>query len=307
MLKKVVIVSSLITAAISLSACQSDTIQITQNDNTITLLKAPEKVVVMDFGVLDTLDAFGLNNTVVGLPKQNIPDYLNQYTSSDAINTGTMKEPDFEAITETKPDLIIISPRLSSSIDKLSQIAPVINMPVSNKDYFSSVKSNITLLGQVTNNQDKAAQNIAQLEQKIAEAKQVTTESPVNAIVALHNNGRLMLTNQSTYAALIHDVLGVKRAVAILPLLTKPQPGERPKPTLVDNQYIQTLKPGIVFVIDRSEAIGQKAMADDFFDTKILEQTGTKVVHLTADLWYLSGAGVESTNLQIDEVTTALK
>ena len=48
-------------------------------------------------------------------------------------------------------------------------------------------------------------------------------------------------------------------------------------------------------------------MKGDFFDSKVLTKSQTKVVYLTPDLWYLSGGGAESLDLQIDEVIDALK
>ncbi len=58
--------------------------------------KNPEKVVVFDFGILDTLDELGIE--VAGLPQANIPSYLSKYEDEKYANLGSLKEPDFEAI-----------------------------------------------------------------------------------------------------------------------------------------------------------------------------------------------------------------
>ena len=60
------------------------------------LPKNPEKVVVFDFGILDTLDELGIE--VAGLPQTNVPSYLSKYEDSKYANLGSLKEPDFEAI-----------------------------------------------------------------------------------------------------------------------------------------------------------------------------------------------------------------
>src|SRR5690625_4926138 len=75
------------------------------------VMKNPEKIVVFDFGALDTLDYLGIE--VAGVAKTNIPSYLSHYEEDEYENIGSLKEPDFEKIAEIDPDLIIISGRQS--------------------------------------------------------------------------------------------------------------------------------------------------------------------------------------------------
>src|SRR5699024_1937952 len=49
-----------------------------------TVEKNPENVVVFDFGSLDTLDKLDIDVTAV--PKQNIPEYINQYDTEEYEN-----------------------------------------------------------------------------------------------------------------------------------------------------------------------------------------------------------------------------
>ncbi|MFD2724541.1 hypothetical protein ACFS2B_12705 [Ignatzschineria indica] len=52
---------------------------------------APEKVVAFDFGALDTLESLDID--IIGLPKANLPAYLNDYSADKYQNFGTLKEP----------------------------------------------------------------------------------------------------------------------------------------------------------------------------------------------------------------------
>lgn len=56
----------------------------------------PEKVVVFDFGILDSLDKLGVE--VTGVPQANIPPYLSKYEDGKYENVGGLKEPDFEKL-----------------------------------------------------------------------------------------------------------------------------------------------------------------------------------------------------------------
>ena len=62
--------------------------------------KNPEKVVVFDFGTLDTLDALGIEE-ITALPRGGtVPSYLEKYNTDQYENVGSLKEPDFEKINE---------------------------------------------------------------------------------------------------------------------------------------------------------------------------------------------------------------
>lgn len=304
--KKKLLLSSIALIVLGLTGCQSpSTMTVTNNSETIIVPKSPKKIVVMNYGALDTLDALGKGSIVTATPQSVIPSYLNQFKRDDVVDTGNMKEPNIDAIKQTNPDLIIIDGRQANKKDELSKIAPVLNLSVDSKHYFESTKNHINLLASLTGTENTATQLIASLNNKINQAQRMTSASPKKAIVAIHNNGKMILINNSSSAVLIHDVLKVKRAVPLLvnQLATN---GERPAPTFVDDKYIKTVKPDIIFVIDRSHAIGQQAMKANYFDTKVLNKSKTTVVYLTPDLWYLSGGGAESLDRQVSEVLNAL-
>src|SRR5690554_1900738 len=90
--------------------------------------KNPEKVVVFDFGTLDTLDKLGVE--VVGVAQGNIPSYLEKYESDEYENIGSLKEPDFEKIAEIDPDIILISGRQADSYDELQKLGPTVYVGV---------------------------------------------------------------------------------------------------------------------------------------------------------------------------------
>ncbi|TSJ92188.1 ABC transporter substrate-binding protein [Gilliamella apicola] len=304
-IKKKVLLNTLIAFTLGLTGCQSSITVNPDNKQSVVVPKSPSKVVVMNYGALDTLDALGKGSIVTGIPLSVLPSYLEQYKSADITDTGNMKEPNIEVIARAKPQLIIIDGRQANRTEVLNKIAPVINLSVDAEDYLESTKNHINMLANITGTEKIANNLIQSLEAKVSNAQSVSQASNKKAIVAIHNDGKMILINVSSSAALIHDVLQVKRAV---PLAPQPTNGiGKPKPTFIDNSYISKVKPDIIYVVDRSKAIGQSAMKGNFFDSKVLAKNQTKVVYLTPDLWYLSGGGAESLDLQIDEVIDALK
>lgn len=303
---KKIILSSIAAMMLGLTGCQSsNTIQVTNNNQTVVIPKSPKKIVVMNYGALDTLDALGKGSLVVGTSASSLPNYLNQYKKTTVIDTGKMKEPNVATIKASNPDLIIIGGRQARQINELSKIAPVINLDSDPLNYLESTKQHIALLGKITGSNAEATKLIQSLDNKVHEAQKVTESSNKKAIVVMHNDGKVMLTNTGARPTLIHDVLKVKRAVPATSQVLNTN--QRPKPILIDNNYIANVKPDVIYIIDRSKAIGGEAMSKNYFDKKILAKTKTKLVYLTADTWYLSGDGAESLPMQIDEVINALK
>src|SRR5699024_3816650 len=55
--------------------------------------KNPEKVVIFDFGVLDTFLKLGLEDKVAGVAQAGvIPSYIDEFASDDYANIGSLKE-----------------------------------------------------------------------------------------------------------------------------------------------------------------------------------------------------------------------
>lgn len=305
--QKKLLLSSLAALILGLTGCQStNTMTVTTESQTVVIPKVPNKVVVMNYGALDTLDALGKGSIVVGTPLSVIPSYLQQYSKAHITDTGNMKEPNIDAIKQAKPDLIIIDGRQAKRTEEISKIAPVLNLSVDTKNYLASTKNHINILANMTGTDKVATDLIQSLETKINNTQVLAQASNKKAIVAIHNNGKMILINTSSSAALIHEVLKVKRAVSVVATIN-PDPKVRPKPVFIDIQFINKVKPDIIYIVDRSKAIGQQAMVTNYFDQKLLKKNKTHIVYLTPDLWYLSGGGAESLDRQIDEVINSLK
>ncbi|MBE6476503.1 MAG: siderophore ABC transporter substrate-binding protein [Propionibacteriaceae bacterium] len=95
----------------------------------LTLDAKPEKVVVFDLGVLDSMVALGVDGAVVGVPQNQstYPDDLSKFEGEEYTNVGSLFEPDLEAIAELEPDLVIVANRSASSYEALAESFPTID------------------------------------------------------------------------------------------------------------------------------------------------------------------------------------
>ncbi len=78
--------------------------------------------------------------------------------------------------------------------------------------------------------------------------------------------------------------------------------------TPLSPEAISEIDPQVVLVIDRSAAIGDEPANADALAQTFLDAGAEKarVVMLTPALWYLSGGGLQSLALQVEEVAAAL-
>lgn len=264
---------------------------------------ASPKAVVMDFGAVDTLQALDAADLIVALPKGNLPHYLQSSDWDSVEDSGGMKSPDLTKFKEMPIDLIVISPRLGNQVETLSEYAPVLNFTVDSDNYFESVSENITKLAKFADREEAADAALAKLAEQISQIQREIAKSDQQALVVIHNDGKLMATPTSGSAKFIHNVLGVKNAEKA------PKEGRQ----VADLTYLTEVAPDLIFIIDRSAAIGATSMDQQKVEETLIQPLNealnkqVKMVYLDPTLWYLSGNGLISIVKEAQEIEAALK
>ncbi|MHC5225172.1 ABC transporter substrate-binding protein [Ignatzschineria sp. LJL83] len=259
--------------------------------------------IVMDFGAVDTLVVLDKAEAISAIPMRNLPTYLKELNTADIQDGGGMKEPNLEVYAELKPEFIVISPRLAGKVDVLSEYAPVLNFTANPEDYYASVSQNILALAKLVDAEDSANVSLNQLNSELDEIKANIAKNDKIALTMMHNADNLFASPTSGYGKFIHHFLGTKNAVKA------PIEGRQ----AIDIDYLNEIQPDVIFIIDRSAAIGQTPMNLESFQSEIISKVTLengkeiKVVYLDPTLWYLSGNGLMSIELQAKEVATGLQ
>ncbi|KIL79318.1 putative iron compound ABC uptake transporter, substrate-binding protein [Bacillus badius] len=265
--------------------------------------KNPEKVVVFDFGSLDTLDKLGVE--VTGLPKENIPKYLSKYEEDKYENTGSLKEPDFEKVNELSPDLIIISGRQAELYDQFAEIAPTIYLGVDPADYMNSFKNNATTIGEIFGKEEEVKTELARVEEEIGQLKEQASKEDKKALVVLASDGKVSAYGPGSRFGLIHDVFGVKPADENIEVSSHGQS--------ISFEYIVEKNPDYLFVVDRGAVVaeGGGSSAKQVIENDLVKNTNAykndNIVYLDPGYWYLSGGGLQSVPEMVKEVQAGLK
>ena len=262
---------------------------------------ADQRIATFDLGSLDTLDALGLNEQVVGVPKASLPGYLEQYAADDVTDIGGLRSPDMDALGESEPSLILYTGRQGEWEEELSEIAPLLNTSLQGDDYLTAFDANIRELASRLAVEGKAEEALGILHAEIETQREALSNAP-STLVVTHNGGNLMLNQHPV----VHDVLGVA-TVEMPASVTSETRGTRTF-TPLSPEAISEIDPEVLLVVDRSAAIGDEPADADALAKTLLDAGAEKaqVVMLTPALWYLSGGGLQSLALQVEEVAAAL-
>lgn len=265
-----------------------------------TVKKNPEKVVVFDFGVLDTLDE--LDVKVTGVPQAIVPEYLKKYAGKEYTNVGSLKEPDFEAIHAMKPDVIFISARQAELYDQFAEIAPTVFVGMDYTDYMASFEKNMKLIGEIFEKEDVVADKLAEINASVDEINKEASAADEKALLVLANEGKVSAYGSGSRYGFIHDEFGFKAADEKIEASTHGQS--------ITFEYILEKNPGILFVIDRTAAVGGEVGAKETIENELVKKTDAfkngKIIYLDGTNWYLSGGGLQSLKSMIEEVRSAL-
>lgn len=279
----------------------ADMINITHLAGTTQVPVNPAKAVVMDFGMLDTIQKLGIE-VELALPANNLPSYLASYEET-SLNIGGLKEYDMEKIHGFQPDIIILGARQQADYDSFAEIAPTIVLSADNSRYLDSAIENIHTLGKVFSKDAQVDEELAEFNAKLEELKEITAGDGMKSLILLTNEGNLSVYGPGSRFGIIHDAFGFPPVDDSIEASTHGQE--------VNYEYISKFNPDFIFVIDRTAAIGGDVKADKTLDNDLVNATtaaqNDHIVLLNPDVWYLSGGGLESLNLMIDEVLAAVQ
>ncbi len=257
--------------------------------------KLPKTVAVLDWSTLDTMAVLGVE--AQGIPSSNIlPPMLSQYADAKFVPVGTLFEPDYEALKNLKPDLIILGRRAGGQYDEVAQYGPTLDLTPDPTDLLGSVVRNTEILGQIFDREQQAAEHINKLQAAVGQLQKLSAEQGTGLTV-LTTGGKMSAFGIGTRFGMLHDVFGVEPAVADLKVGRHGQ--------VVSYEFLLEANPDWLFVMDRDAAIGREGVAAQrMMDNELVQATtaGAKgqIVYLEPVSWYLldnSGLGVMQSNV----------
>lgn len=287
-------------AALSLAltaAASAQDVTIAHPQGETTISGVPETVFVIDWAAFDNLTALGIE--VDGVPGSNAPGYLADSISGDLVNVGSLFEPDVEGIAAAEPDLVIVASRSATSYPVLSELAPTIDMSVSNvAGIVDGVKHNLTTLGEIFDVEAKAAELIADLDAKVAEARALAADKGTGLVIVT-NAGNIGIYGPDSRVAWVYNELGVPSVFDEVD--DRDHGGDA-----ISFEYLLETNPDWLFVVDRDAGVGNEGAARQLLDNELIHQTtfwqNDNIIFLDPQAAYISMHGYSGLMLLLDQV-----
>lgn len=251
---------------------------------------APQRVVVYDLATLDTMQTLGI--PVAGVPKAQFPEYLAGYGNAQYTVAGSLFEPDYDALSQIKPDLIIVGGRSAAKAEVLGKVAPTLDFSVKPATMLQDIERNITKVAGLYGKQAQGQALVAQIKAEVAELNQLASQAKPGVLLMAINE-RIMPQAPGARFGFLFDVLGAKSALTAQDVPARGGPAY----TFAD---LAKLQPEWIYVIDRNTGVGSAAgggaiiPSRQVFDNAQVKATPAsqkgQVVFLDPKGWYLMGS-----------------
>ncbi|OCG64551.1 MULTISPECIES: siderophore ABC transporter substrate-binding protein [unclassified Gilliamella] len=263
----------------------------------------PKKVVVFNIATLDIIDALNIPVSAVPQSDVHLPDFLSKYSDKAYTNVGTLFEPNYEVLSSIQPDVIIAGGRATDAYKKLNDIAPTLSLDIDPKDFLGSLTQRTEQLGTIFNKQNEAKKLINDFNQKIEQLKPKTSAAG-SALVIMVNGGKMSAYGPKSRFGFVFDLLGFQ------PATTFQEAGRHGN--AVTSEFILSVNPQWLFVLDRDSAIGNKEAqsAQQVLNNDLIQKTAAwqnkQIIYLDSTSMYIAG-GIQTYSRLIDQIREALQ
>lgn len=301
----------LLTVLLALAGCDNKadkqaavkTVTIEHSQGKTDVPDNPQKVVVFNIATLDIMDALNIPVTAVPQSDVHFPDFLSKYSDKAYTNVGTLFEPNYEVLSSIQPDVIVAGGRTNDVYNKLSEIAPTIALNIDPAAFLTSLTERTEQLGTIFHKQDEAKKLITDFNQKIDQLKSKTSTAGT-ALVIMVNGGKMSAYGSKSRFGFVFDQLGFK------PATTFQEAGRHGN--AVTSEFILSVNPEWLFVLDRDNAIGNKEAqsAQQVLNNELIKKTNAwrhnHIVYLDSTSMYIAG-GIQTYSRLMDQINEVLQ
>lgn len=289
----------------SVAVGEADTVTIEHYSGTDVVPVRPETIVVLDTGVLLTLDALGIEAdgfASLGVPTPD--EYADVVDDPALTDVGTAFEPDYEAINAMDPDLIIVATRSSATYSEMSRIAPTVDLTFADDvDYMTAFRDRHEAIGRIFGIEDEVAVALDELAAEIERVAALTAGAG-DALIVMTSGNEVSAYGPGSRFGVVHDVLGYAPAAESLER-------DATHGDVISFEFIADAAPDVLFVIDRAASIGDDgALAETVLDNALVADTPAwqsgRVVYVDAYAWYMASNSIPAMHAIIADVESSV-
>lgn len=255
--KKFYWLMALLTCAFLLSSCsatnkESNELNATSNVEGLTLTDfngrsltfndVPERIAALSIG--ETNIIYSLGGTLVGRPTTDVP--FQWEAAYDAREIGTTHEVDLEQIAFVKPEVVLAHNIMNEKdVSKLENIG--VKVVLTSGNSVADIERQITLFGELLQQQQKAEELVSSIEAKKAELAE-KSPSTVSSLIVYGAPGTFMAALPSSLAGDILTLAGGANIAADYPKLAS-----YPQYASLDMERIVESNPEAIFIMTHAD------------------------------------------------------
>ncbi|GBD50479.1 siderophore ABC transporter substrate-binding protein [Methylopila sp. Yamaguchi] len=285
-------------AALACAVGPASAVEIMTASGPVDVATPLKRVAVYDLSALDTLDRLGV--VPAGVPEKLYAPAL-EPIAAKAAHVGTLFEPDLEALSALKPDLVIVGGRSSPRAEATRKVAPTIDMTMTGGDLVGEAKARLAAYGTLFGRETEAAAAKAELE-AAEQAARAAAQGKGTGLILMTTGPKISVFGPGTRFGWVHEALGLPAAIKQVKAGFH---GEA-----ASFELIAQANPDWLIVVDRAVAIGAPgATARATLDNELVAGTTAwkkgQVIYLPPADFYVAGGGVQALTRTFKAMTAA--
>lgn len=313
-------------SSLGLAGCASRTQTVAINNtaagklHSVTVPVDPKRLAVLDYSVMENLQALGLTDRVVAHVEARTLPWIKPAPAA-SVAVESLKTVDTEQLAQVKPDLIFISGRVARAFDDFSKVAPTLCLaPNYEKGSFASFKESLSTLGVIFEKERETAYIIELAQKRIDTLRAQTAGQTIAVLMVI--GGRVGVLPDNGRCSFLTEAMGFVNVAGPRTGSAAKKPKAKTAPTAAEitagNQKsferLAHLNPDRIYVLNKDLAVGSRNPSD--FDAVVSGNAlwqnlsavkAGKVKLLTAPAWYLGEGGVASLDKMLTDVEESLK
>ena len=297
--------------------------------NSVLVKQNPKKVAIYDYAILDILNNIGFEKTgiqtLIVPSKETMPRdllYFKNQNDDVVINGGTLFYVDWDILDLVEPELVILGHRafgmnadeerlneedtakFRSNTEERYQKTSFVKLTLNEheSDFLADVENNVNVLAAIFPEiADELKEKLQDYKTQISEINKLAEKSDKKALFAMmQDQTTLAVFNPGSRFSMLYEEFGFT-------------PASKESVEWTDNhgfnvraEYVLEVDPDIIFVLDRSAAIGTGAGVNNFLNDPIIAKTkaakNNEIYMLSSEAWYLVTGGYTSIEHMISDI-----
>lgn len=270
----------------------------------------PKRIAVYDMSVLDTLDYIGIDTLgieEIGVAKGNFSTELEKYSDDKYEELGDLFSIKEENLIKFNPEVVFLGARSIKNYSRIKELLPktaVVGFELPQDQFFTTTKNSLNILKKIfNNNESKFDEIINNIDTNLTSIKEKVDKNLKALFISVTNRSFSVYGETGRFSVIYND-FGFTTAITNQDIEDKTH-GESINP-----EYILSINPDIIFVLDHDAARGNSSTLEETLSTlsnDINAVKNNRIVKVDPVSWYIMPGGARGIVKMFNDVNSLLE